>query len=214
MRSVNIKIIKNLIFFFIVVLLENCYSSVITNTWQAEDSNKKMIKKVLVLAIDNNKDRTIRVKLENHLVNDLTKKGIDAFSAIESYGPFFLSGLQESEAINKIKGQGFDAVLTVVLLDKEKEKHYIPGRITYTPYSMYYRRFWGYYSTVYDRVYEPGYYTENTNYFWESNLYDLSDKSLIYSAQTKSFNPMDLESLADEYGKIISNDLFKKGILH
>ena len=122
--------------------------------------------------------------------------------------------MQESEAINKIKGQGFDAVLTVVLLDKEKEKHYIPGRITYTPYSMYYRRFWGYYSTVYDRVYEPGYYTENTNYFWESNLYDLSDKSLIYSAQTKSFNPMDLESLADEYGKIISSDLFKKGILH
>lgn len=214
MRSVNIKIIKNLIFFFIVVLLENCYSSVITNTWQAEYSNKKMIKKVLVLAIDNNKDRTISVKLENHLVNDLTKKGIDAFSAIESYGPFFLSGLQESEAINKIKGQGFDAVLTVVLLDKEKEKHYIPGRITYTPYSMYYRRFWGYYSTVYDRVYEPGYYTENINYFWESNLYDLSDKSLIYSAQTKSFDPNNLERLADEYGKIISNDLFKKGILH
>jgi len=214
MRSGNIKIIKNLIFFCIVVLLENCYSSVITNSWQAEKLNTINFKKVLVIAIDNNKDRTIKIKLENHLVNDLTKKGIDAFSAIESYGPFFLSGLQESEAINKIKGQGFDAVLTVVLLDKEKEKHYIPGRITYTPYSMYYRRFWGYYSTVYDRVYEPGYYTENTNYFWESNLYDLSEKSLIYSAQTKSFNPMNLESLADEYGKIISNDLFKKGILH
>jgi hypothetical protein len=208
------KIIKNLIFFCIVILLEHCYSSVITSTWHAENSNKKSIKKVLVLAIDNNKDRSIRVKLENHLVNDLTKKGIEAFSAIESYGPFFLTGLQESEAIDKIKGQGFEAVLTIVLLDKEKEKHYIPGRITYTPYSIYYRRFWGYYSTVYDRVYEPGYYIENTNYFWESNLYDLSDNSLIYSAQTKSFNPMNLESLADEYGKIISNDLFKKGILH
>jgi hypothetical protein len=214
MRNGNIKIIKNLVFFCFVILLENCYSSVITNTWQAEDSNKKILKKILVLAIDNNKDRTIRVKLENHLVNDLTKKGINAFSAIESYGPFFLLGLQESEAINKIKGQGFDAVLTVVLLDKEKEKHYIPGRITYTPYSMYYRRFWGYYSTVYDRIYEPGYYTENTNYFWESNLYNLENDALIYSAQTKSFNPNNLETLADEYGRIISNDLFKKGILH
>ena len=144
----------------------------------------------------------------------LNKKGIQASSSIEKYGPLFLSGLQESEAIHKIKGQGFDAVLTVVLLDKEKEKHYIPDRITYTPYYMYYRRFWGYYSTVYERVYEPGYYIENTNYFWESNLYDLSDKSLIYSAQTKSFDSNNLESLADEYGKIISNDLFKKGILH
>jgi hypothetical protein len=187
---------------------------VITSSWHAENSNKKSINKVLVLAIDNNKDRSIRVKLENHLVNDLIKRGIEASSSIEKYGPLFLSGLQESEALNKIKGQGFDAVLTVVLLDKEKEKHYIPSKITYTPYSMYYRRFWGYYSTVYERVYEPGYYTENTNYFWESNLFDLSDKSLIYSAQTKSFDPNNLETLADEYGKIISNDLFKKGILH
>jgi len=214
MHSRIIKIIKNLVFFCIVILLEHCFSSVITSTWHAENSNKKSIKKVLVLAIDNNKDRSIRVKLENHLLNDLIKRGIEASSSIDKYGPLFLSGLQESEAINKIKDQGFDAVLTVVLLDKEKEKHYIPGRITYTPYSMYYRRFWGYYSTVYDRVYEPGYYIENTNYFWESNLYDLSDKSLIYSAQTKSYDSNNLESLADEYGKIISNDLFKKGILH
>jgi len=214
MHSRIIKIIKNLIFFCIVILLEHCYSSVITSSWHAENSNKKNIKKVLVLAIDNSKDRSIRVKLENHLLNDLIKRGIEASSSIDKYGPLFLSGLQESEAINKIKDQGFDAVLTVVLLNKEKEKHYIPSKITYTPYSMYYSRFWGYYSTVYERVYEPGYYTENTNYFWESNLFDLSDKSLIYSAQTKSFDPNNLETLADEYGKIISNDLFKKGILH
>ena len=44
MRSGIIKIIKNLFFFCIVVLLEHCYTSVITNTWQAEDTNKKRIK--------------------------------------------------------------------------------------------------------------------------------------------------------------------------
>jgi hypothetical protein len=45
-------------------------------------------------------------------------------------------------------------------------------------------------------------------------LYNLENDALIYSAQTKSFNPSNLEILADEYGRIISNDLFKKGILH
>jgi hypothetical protein len=35
-----------------------------------------------------------------------------------------------------------------------------------------------------------------------------------FISSPKSTNPMNLESLADEYGKIISNDLFKKGILH
>jgi hypothetical protein len=66
---------------------------------------------------------------------------------------------------------------------------------------------------MYDRIYEPGYYSENTNYFWESNFFDAKTKELIYSVQTKSFNPNSSNALANEYGKLICNDLFKKDIL-
>jgi hypothetical protein len=132
---------------------------------------------------------------------------------LKEYGPKSFEALSENEVIQKLDNSGIDAVITIVLLDKEKEKYYAPGRVYYSPYTIYHRRFWGYYTTMYDRIYEPGYYSENTNYFWESNFFDAKTKELIYSVQTKSFNPNSSNALANEYGKLICNDLFKKDIL-
>ena len=96
---------------------------------------------------------------------------------------------------------------------KEKEKHYVPARIYYSPYVMYHRHFWGYYNTMYTRIYSPGYYVEDQRYFWESNLYDISNKELIYSVQTESYNPGSTKQLAHEYGELIVNDMIKNKVL-
>ncbi|WP_156123606.1 hypothetical protein [Flavihumibacter sp. ZG627] len=80
-------------------------------------------------------------------------------------------------------------------------------------WKQFQNRFWGYYRTIYDRVYTPGYYTSTTKYFWETNLYDLSDMSLIYSTQTESFDPESSERLGHEYGKLIISDLTSKNVL-
>ncbi|NDF99240.1 MAG: hypothetical protein EB101_10010, partial [Chitinophagia bacterium] len=53
----------------------------------------------------------------------------------------------------------------------------------------------------------------NTRYFWESNLYDLSDGKLIYSAQSQSFDPSSSDVLGREYGKLIVDDILGKGII-
>ena len=50
--------------------------------------------------------------------------------------------MEEQAAIEKIKNTGVDAVITIVLLDKKKERKYIPGNIYYSPYSYYYNNFW------------------------------------------------------------------------
>jgi hypothetical protein len=101
----------------------------------------------------------------------------------------------------------------MVLLDKEKERYYVPDRIYYTPFTVYHRHFWGYYHLMYGRIYEPGYYAENTNYFWECNLYDLQTNRIVYSVQTRSFDPSSAYVAAHEYGRLISNDLTEKGLL-
>jgi len=147
--------------------------------------------------------------MENHLVVDLNESGVKAISSINKYGPKTFENKSEETILNSLQNDGIDAVLTIVLLNKEKERYYTPGRVYYSPYIIYQRRFWGYYTTIYDRIYEPGYYSESTNYFWESNLYDIENKELIYSAQSKSFNPSSINKLADEYGKIIKKDLIK-----
>jgi hypothetical protein len=165
------------------------------------------------MALVNDKDRSLKSNIENHLVEDLTSKHISAISSMELYGPNAFLGNTEKVAIDKLNNTGIDGVLTIVLLDKTKERYYVPGRVYYSPYGIYHRRFWGYYSTLYERVYEPGYYSENTNYFWESNFYDLQNKELLYSVQTKSFNPGDAASLGHEYGKMICESLLKTGII-
>jgi hypothetical protein len=206
----NIRFVK---FIFWALLITGCYTSVITNTWKSKSIKSKKFEKILVIALVKQKDRSLRESMENHLVGDLVEKGITAISSLKEYGPKSFEALSENEVIQKLDNSGIDAVITIVLLDKEKEKYYVPGRVYYSPYTIYHRRFWGYYTTMYDRIYEPGYYSENTNYFWESNFFDAKTKELIYSVQTKSFNPNSSNALANEYGKLICNDLFKKDIL-
>jgi hypothetical protein len=195
-------------------LLMSCGStSHITSSWKAPGAQAKKYKKIVVLGMIQEADRTIREKMEQHIVGDLKAMGYDAVCSCDEYSPKAFEGMSEKEAIAKLQHSGVDAVLTITLLDKEKEKYYVPGRITYSPYYMYHNRFYGYYQTMYQRVYSKGYYVTNTKYFWESNLYDLESNSLLYSAQSQSFDPASTESLSHEYGLMIVKDMVKNNVL-
>ncbi len=206
--------INKIIFFGAIVflILDSCSTTTITHSWKSNLPNEIKIKKIMVVALVNPNDHKLRENMENHLSSDLIEKGFESISSMHVYGPNSFQNESEESVINKLRESGIDAVLTIVLLNKEKEKHYIPGRVYYSPYYIYHRRFWGYYTTIYDRVYEPGYYSESTRYFWESNLYDINNKQLLYSVQTKTFDPSSTEQLAHEYGKLICKDMINKGI--
>lgn len=194
-------------------MLLSCSTSRITSTWKAENVQAKKYNKILVLGLIRESDRSIREKMEQHLLGDLKEHGYNAICACEEFGPKTFENMAEKEAIAKLGNSGIDAVLTIVLLDKTKERYYVPGRIYYSPYYNYHNRFWGYYTTMYDRIYSPGYYEVSTKYFWESNLYDMDSKQLVYSVQTQSFDPSSSEILAHEYGKLIVNSMVKNKVL-
>lgn len=195
------------------IILIGCSSTRITHSWQSSDIAKKDYKKIIVLALLKNNDREFREKMEGHIVGDLIDLGYNAVASINEFGPKSFENLKEEEALAKLQSSGADAVITVVLLDKERERKYIPGRVIYSPYSMYYRRFGGYYNTMSNRVFARGYYAEQTNYFWESNFYELDNKELLYSIQTKSFDPASASELAHEYGRLIVKDMVKHGVV-
>lgn len=195
------------------IFLMDCSSTRITHSWQANDVVTKEYKKIIVIALLKNNDREFREKMEGHIVGDLIDLGYNAVASINEFGPKSFEGLKEEEAVAKLKSSGADAVITVVLLDKERERKYIPGRVIYSPYSVYYRRFGGYYNTMSNRVFERGYYSEQTNYFWESNFYEMDNKELLYSIQTKSFDPASATELAHEYGRLIVKDMVKHGVV-
>jgi len=197
-----------------LILVGGCTSTKITSSWKAPNVNEKTFKKILVLGIMRESERSLREKMEIHMMGDLTEQGYYATSALEEYGPKQFSNLSEKEVISQLRNSGIDAVITIVMLDKQKERQYIPGKIYYTPYSRNYNQFYRYYNTLYDRIYMPGYYeVEHTKYFWESNLYDLNDGQLMYSLQTQSFDPNSAEALGHEYGKLIVKNMIEQGAL-
>lgn len=198
----------------LMVMSFGCNTSKITNSWKSDNTADYKFKKILVLGLIRESDRTLQQNMENHLVEDLLRRGYKAESALTEYGPKAFDKMDEEAAIGKIKNTGVDAVITIVLLDKKKERKYIPGNLFFSPYGYYYNHFWGYRSTLYNRIYEPGYYVTDTKYFWESNLYDMETQKLVYSVQTQSFDPSNSESMGHEYGQIIVKDMIRNNILN
>jgi hypothetical protein len=196
-----------------LLLTSGCTSSRITTSWKSDKQNGYSFKKVLVLGLIRENDRSLQERMEKHLADDLKLLGYSTLTSLSELGPKAFENMTEKEAIEKLKTSGVDAVLTIVLLDKERERFYVPGRTYYTPYGFYYNRFWGYRGILYQRIYEPDYYVTDTKYFWESNLYDMKTQSLIYSVQTQSFDAVTTESQAHEYGKLIVKDMLKNNIV-
>jgi hypothetical protein len=197
-----------------LVFLMGCSTSRITHSWKTDVIPGKNYNKIMVVGLLLNNDRNLREKMENHLVNDLTERGYTVVSSLKEYGPKSFEKMKEEEVIKKLHNSGVDAVITIVLLDKKRERDYIPGQIYYSPYTLYLRRFPGYYNTLYDRIYTQDYYQVNTKYFWESNFYDVKSNELLYSVQTESFDPDTAERLAHEYGKLIVKNMAGQGIIH
>ena len=106
----------------ILFIATGCTTSKITYTWKVTDAGTKKYNKIMVLGLIRENDRTLQENMENHLVDDLQNLGYIAVSAYKEYGPKGFDKMDEQAALAKLKNSGVDAVITVVLLDKEKER--------------------------------------------------------------------------------------------
>lgn len=202
------------IILLMIIVFSGCgNSSWITSSWKAQDAYPKKYNKIMVLALIRDADRSIRERMEQHIVGDLQELGYNAVCSCDEYNPKFFESMNEQQAIEKLRNSGVDAVLTISLLDKTKERYYVPGRVYYTPYYVNYNRLWGYYRTINQRIYTEGYYGVNTKYFWESNFYDMDSNHLMYSVQSQSFDPVSTESMSHEYSLMIIKNMVKSDVL-
>ena len=191
----------------------SCNSTRITSRWKSPDEPPAVASRILVMAIVRSEDRSTRETMERHLADDLKTKGFQAITSWDVYGPKAFDSMPEDEALASLRNNGYDAVLTIVLLNKDRERSYYPGNFYFSPFIYYYNNFWGYQAMMMNRIYQPGYYMTSTRYFWESNLYDMHTQKLVYSVQTRSFDPSSSESMAHAYGNIITEELVSKALI-
>jgi hypothetical protein len=204
---------KKLFFIPLLAFLISCQPSKITQSWAEKEARPTKYKKILVLGVLTDNDIELQSKIETHLADDLLEMGYLAIAANKVFpAGTFVKG-DTARATAAINGKGFDAILTVVLLDKKKEPYFVPGRIT--DYSYYGKNsgFNRYLNTVSEQIYSPGYYGEETKYIWENNFYDINSHRLIYSARSRSFDIASKTTLAHTYGLLMAQSLVEKNIL-
>jgi hypothetical protein len=190
-----------------------CSSSYITSAWKDPFLQPKKYTKMVVLALMSDQNGGIRQKMEQHIAGDLAGYGYTAVCSCEEFSAEAFKGLSEEQSLARLKNSGVDAVLTVVLLDKRKETHYISNEAHPGNGRPEMNTFYTYYRDKNAVTGGSGYYVTNTRYFWESKLYDLETGKAIYSAQSSSFDPKNSEAMGHEYGKMIVKDLFAKGVI-
>lgn len=202
------------LFFMAIGLLSvtACTSTKLTSSWKTPEARLQQENKIMVIALVPAKERNLRILMENNLVSELKKEGYNAVSAYATYGPEDDLGKgDEKTALKKFRNSDVAQVMTIAMVDKSREKTYVPN---YGPYGYpYYGGFWPYYRGWYGRMYDPGYYQVNTKYQWDTNLYDLKEKKLIYNAQTDSVDPPTAYRQAYLFAKQIVKDMQKQQLI-
>jgi len=214
---------KRILFYSIVIILfafaASCSSSTrITASWKNPDVSATPANEshsVFIAALIRNME--VRTKLENALADAAAKRNIKAVKSTSVFPPDFYQKLPSKEQLmSHIKQANVDAILTVSLINKESETHYVPGSgYAYAPYPRFgwYGGFYPYYNYWYPFLYDPGYYVTEKTYFLETNLYNAENGNLIWSAQSQTVNPSSIDNFVKDYPKKLVQQMIKDGLL-
>lgn len=196
----------------LVLLVTACGPSVdVTGSWKNPEAKPvQEYNKVMVNAMVAN-EQTKRA-LEDAIENQLEAIGVTSTKGHELFPTMFTDRFNndKDEMLQKIQETDNDAILTVSLLDKETETRYVQGTGgPYRPMGTYswYGSFWGYHDYYYPMVYDPGYYTTTKVYYIEANLYDAENERLVWSAQTETYDPAELDEFSENFADAIVSQL-------
>ncbi|MCL7987506.1 hypothetical protein M8998_06110 [Sphingobacterium sp. lm-10] len=202
--------------FTLMTMLISCgTTNNITGTWKAPDANLRQYEKVFVAALTS--DVPVRQTVERQLAGWLTDNGIGSIQSLEVLPPDFESKELEmtNVVLQKIQESGSDAIMTVALIDQTSEERYVPSGGMYQPMNRfgYYNTFGGYWGNWHGNLYQPGYYTTDKTYYIETNVYDAKSGNLVWSAQSETVNPSELDSFLEAYKSSMSKKLKQDGLL-
>jgi hypothetical protein len=209
---------KSIYFFYLllIVLAVSCGTTTdITGSYKQPEMKDTNYKKVFVAALTDN--AYAKQAVESSLAKMLTAKGAATLKSIDKLPPNFAKVAEQKDRemlLEKLREDNCDAIMTVALIDAKDEKRYVPGNEAYFPMGYgYYGGFGSYYAYGYNNFYSPGYYTDDKIYYLEVNLYDAKSEKLVWSAQSKTYNPSDIEDFLNGYSKAVSDQMATDGIM-
>jgi hypothetical protein len=203
-------ILSKLLFVIVIFIAVSCSSTQVISSWSISNPPSNAMKKVLVVGVMAN--RETKDQIEQAMTAALNKDGVAANTAMSVFGPKSFKDMQESEITSTLKGSDYTSIMLVSLVNKEKQVQYVPGTYyayPYASYPLYYRRYW----YMHDQMYTPGYYETTTNWVLEADIYTINGDELIYSTQTKSYDPENARDLSESFTQSIINELREKKMI-
>lgn len=182
----------------------SCNPAKIVTSWRDPDVtiNSAQLNKFVVAALL--KNQTVRRRTEDRMASYFPGK------AVQSYKELGETELKENNAFynEKLRGEGFDGIVIIRLLQVDKDKRYVPGN-----FPEYYRSWGFYYGNAWTGFYAPGHYTTDKIFDVEVNVYSLKRDKLIWSATTSTVNPAGRDELYDDVIKAVKKRMRKEGFL-
>ncbi len=199
----RLLVVKFLLGALAVLFLAACAATQKTAEWRDPSYAGQKFDDILVIGVAN--EATVRRMFESNLVDELTKKQL---TAIPSFSIMAQDTKISKAAIKAaIAGKNIDAVLVTHLVGVEQKEVYQPPM--YSPGFGYY----GYYSSAYTRVYEPGYYQRYQVIKLETTLYDVTSEKPVWSMQSDTIDPEADEKLIRSAINAVIQALSKQALI-
>ena len=211
------KLIISFSFLFLTVLLFSCGSShTVINSWVNKDAPKdRNYKKIFIIALTEN--AAARSTVEDDFAYALDEHNFDVVKSTSVFPATFTKETAPSKetVLARVKELNCDLIFAVSLLDSKTKSRYVPGTVSYAPYPAYgyYGGFGTYYGYYGPTVYSPGYYTTDQVYYMEANLFDVKSGDILWSVQTKTYNPSNLSTFSSTYCNTIIDQAYYDGLL-
>ena len=195
-----------------ILPLATAAASKLLVSWKNPAYSGQKPHRVLVLGMSGNPE--VRADFEDDLSAAIASDGLEAIPGNTIFFRPHSGELDRDYLKGQIRDFKIDAVLVSRLVKVDKTITNIPGYSYALPYA-YYRSFYGYYGTVYQQVYSPGYLREDTSVRVETNFYSATPPNgeLIWTGTSDSFNPKSAQKVIDGIVKLIVKELKKQGVL-
>ena len=211
------KLLKYFSLFLVTIFIYSCGSShTVINSWVNKEAPKdQTYKKIFVIALTEN--AAARNTVEDDFAYAISEHNLEVVKSASVFPATFTkeSAPSKETILARVKELNCDLIFAVSLLDSKTQTRYVPGTVSYAPYPTYgyYGGFGAYYGYRAPTVYSPGYYTTDNIYYMEANLFDVKNENILWSVQTKTYNPSNLSTFSSSYCYTIIDQAYYDGLL-
>jgi hypothetical protein len=184
--------------------LASCATTTFVSTWKAPDAQSLKGEGNRVVTVVMTKNDSMRLAGEESAAREVTRlggSGIPASTLLQNE-----SNLDEARAKEILETQQIAAILTLRPTNVQQETYATPAA---------YPSYWGgYYGYGWGAPYGAGVDVRtDTNVFVEAKVFSVKQNKLIWSGQSKTTNPGDLDALMKDVIAAVASELKKNGLI-